>query len=97
MSTTAIRDTVDNLKESARDAYHDLKTAAQDRIVDPLTETGRNLVSAARHGAENAADCGRRTVARTEAWITSNPFSAAGIAFGTGVLAGVYLLSKTRR
>ena len=97
MSTTAIRDTVDSLKESARDAYQDIKTAAHDRILEPLAETGRNLASAARHGAENAADCGRRSVARTEAWITSNPFSAAGIAFGTGVLAGVYLLSKCRR
>ena len=97
MSTTAIRDTVDSLKESARDAYQDIKTAAQDRILDPLAETGRNVAKAARHGAENAADYGRRSVARTEEWITSNPFSAAGIAFGTGVLAGVYLLSKCCR
>ena len=97
MSTTAIRDTVDNLKESARDAYQDLKTAAHDRILEPLTESGHNLVSAARHGAENAADYGRRSIERTESWITSNPFSAAGIAFGTGVLAGVYLLSRCRR
>lgn len=97
MSTTAIRDTVDSLKESARGAYEDLKTAASDRILDPLSETGRHIADAARHGAETAADCGRRSIARTESWITSNPFSAAGIAFGTGVLAGVYLLSKFRR
>src|SRR6188768_293723 len=97
MSTTAIRDTVDSLKESARDAYEDFKTAAHDRILEPLAETGHNIANAARHGAESAADCGRRSLARTESWVTSNPFSAAGIAFGTGVLAGVYLLSKCRR
>ena len=97
MSTTAIRDTVDSLKETARDAYEDLKTAAHDRILDPLKESGHNLVNSARHGAENAADYGRRSLERTESWITTNPFSAAGIAFGTGVLAGVYLLSKCRR
>ncbi len=97
MSTTTIRDTVDSLKESARDAYQDMKSAAHDHIIDPLADTGHRMASAARHGAENAADCGRRSIERTESWITSNPFSAAGIAFGTGVLAGVFLLSRCRR
>ncbi len=97
MSTSALRDTVDSLKDSARDAYQDMKSAAHDHIMEPLAETGRHMASAAKHGAENAADYGRRSVERTESWITSNPFSAAGIAFGTGVLAGVLLLTKYRR
>jgi ElaB/YqjD/DUF883 family membrane-anchored ribosome-binding protein len=97
MNTTAIRDSVDSLKETARGAYEDLKTAAHDRIVDPLTAAGRSVAGAARHGAETAADYSRRGVERTESWITTNPFSAVGVAFGTGLIAGIYLLGKCRR
>src|SRR6188768_586073 len=97
MNTSVIRDSVESLKETARDAYEDLKTAAQDHIVDPLAATGRKIASAAHHGAESAADCSRRGLERTESWITTNPFSAVGVAFGTGILAGIYLLAKCRR
>ena len=97
MNTSAIRDSVENLKETARGAYEDLKTATQDHIMDPLASTGRKIARAAHDGVESAADCGRRSLERTESWITTNPFSAVGVAFGTGILAGVYLLSKYRR
>jgi ElaB/YqjD/DUF883 family membrane-anchored ribosome-binding protein len=97
MNTSVIRDSVESLKDTARDAYEDLKTAAHDRIVEPLAATGRKIATAARDGAETAADCSRRSLERTESWITTNPFSAVGVAFGTGILAGVYLLSKSRR
>jgi ElaB/YqjD/DUF883 family membrane-anchored ribosome-binding protein len=97
MNTSVIRDSVEHLKDTARDAYEDLKTAAHDHIVDPLAATGRKIAGAARDGMESATDCGRRSLERTESWISSNPLSAVGVAFGTGILAGVYLLSKCRR
>jgi len=97
MSSHPIRDTVDHLKESARDAYDGIKNAAQDRVLDPLADTGRNIASAARHGAENVADYSKRSVERTGAWVSANPFSAAGVLFGAGLIAGVYLVSRCRR
>jgi ElaB/YqjD/DUF883 family membrane-anchored ribosome-binding protein len=97
MSTTTIRDSVDSLKDTARDAYKDLKSATMDRVVDPIREKGRDFVSAARHGAENAAEYGRRGLSRSEAWISSNPFPAAGLAFGAGLVAGAILLNRCRR
>ncbi|HEX2747150.1 MAG TPA: hypothetical protein VHM91_04055 [Verrucomicrobiales bacterium] len=97
MSSHPIRDTVDHLKDTARDAYDGLKNAAQDKIIDPLASTGRNIASAARHGAENVADYTRRTADRTGAWASANPYSAAGILFGAGLIAGVYLVSRCRR
>ena len=97
MNSATIRDSVENLKDTARDAYEDLKSAAQDHIVDPIANTGRRIASATREGVDDAMDCGRRGIDRTESWITSNPFSAVGVAFGTGILAGIYLLGKCRR
>ena len=97
MNTHTIRDSVDTLKETARGAYEDLKTAAHDRVLDPLAEKGRHLASATRDYVEDATDYGRRTIERTSAWASSNPYSAAGIAFGAGLLAGIYLVSKCRR
>jgi ElaB/YqjD/DUF883 family membrane-anchored ribosome-binding protein len=97
MSSHPIRDTVDNLKETARDAYDGIKNAAQERILDPLSDKGRDFASAARHKAEDVADYSRRTVERTGAWASSNPYSAAGILFGAGLIAGVYLVSRCRR
>jgi ElaB/YqjD/DUF883 family membrane-anchored ribosome-binding protein len=96
MSTTTIRDTVDNLKAGAGEMYEDLKTAAHDRVLDPIAEKGRQMAGAARHGVENLADYGRRTVERGGAWASSNPYSAAGIAFGVGLLAGVFLMTRCR-
>ncbi len=97
MSSHPIRDTVDHLKDSARDAYDGLKNATQDKIIDPLASTGRSIYSAARHGAENVADYSRRTADRTGAWASANPYSAAGILFGAGLIAGVFLVAKCRR
>jgi ElaB/YqjD/DUF883 family membrane-anchored ribosome-binding protein len=95
--STSIRDTVDHLKDSARDAYDGLKNAAQERVLDPLADKGRHFADAARHGAENVADYSRRTMQRTGAWASDNPFSAAGIIFGAGLIAGVFLVSRCRR
>ncbi len=97
MSTSTIRDSVDSLKDTARDAYKDLKSATMDQVVEPIMETGRHIASAARHGAENAADFGRRGLSRSESWISSNPFPATGLAFGAGLVAGVLLLHRCRR
>jgi ElaB/YqjD/DUF883 family membrane-anchored ribosome-binding protein len=97
MSNSTISDTVDSLKDSARDAYHDLKHATMDHVVDPIVETGRNFASAARHGAENVADYGRRGVSRSESWISSHPFPATGLAFGAGLVAGALRLNRFRR
>jgi hypothetical protein len=49
-------DSVENIKETARDAYEDLKTAAHDHIVEPLAATGRKISRAAHDSAETAAD-----------------------------------------
>ena len=97
MSTHTIRDSVDTLKETARGAYEDMKTAAQERVLDPLTEKGRHLASAARHQMDDMTDYGRRTMKRTSEWASANPWSASGIAFGAGLLAGVYLVARCRR
>ncbi len=97
MSNSTISNTVDSLKDSARDAYHDLKTATMDHVVDPIVETSRHFASAARHGAENVADFGRRGLTRSESWISHNPFPATGLAFGAGLVAGVLLLNRFRR
>jgi ElaB/YqjD/DUF883 family membrane-anchored ribosome-binding protein len=97
MNTNTIRDSVEDLKDTARGAYEEMKTAARERVLEPLADTSRHWASTARHSAEQAADYGRRTVARTGEWASANPFSAAGIAFGAGLIAGVCLLSRFRR
>lgn len=97
MNTTTIRDTVDSLKDNAGEIYDNLKTAAHDRVLDPLAEKSRQVAKAARHGVENLAGYGRRTVERGGEWASSNPFSAAGVAFGAGLLAGVFLVMRCRR
>ena len=97
MSNSTIRDTVHSIKDTASDAYQDLKSATMDHVVDPLMETGRHFVSAVRHGAENAADYGRRGLSRSESWISANPLPATGLAFGAGLVAGVLLLHRCRR
>jgi ElaB/YqjD/DUF883 family membrane-anchored ribosome-binding protein len=97
MSSHPIRDTVDTIKEKASDAYESLKSGTQDHVLDPLADTGRHIASAARHGAENVADYSRRTAERTGAWASANPLSAAGVIFGAGLIAGVYLVSRVRR
>jgi ElaB/YqjD/DUF883 family membrane-anchored ribosome-binding protein len=97
MSSHTIRDTVDHLKDSARDAYDGIKTAAQERLLDPMMDKGRNLAKTARHSAEDVADYSRRTMERTGAWASANPFSAAGIVFGAGLIAGIFLVARCRR
>ena len=97
MNTGTIRHSVDTVKEKARDAYHDLKDAAHDHIVEPLADAGRRVASATRHGMENVADYSRRRLTRTEEWISDHPFHSTGIAFGAGLIAGAYLLGRCRR
>lgn len=97
MSSKSIRHSVDNLKETALDAYHDLRDATHDHLVEPLADAGHRVAKATRHGMENVADYSRRGAHRTESWISSNPLPATGIAFGAGLLAGMYLLGKYRQ
>jgi ElaB/YqjD/DUF883 family membrane-anchored ribosome-binding protein len=97
MNTNIIRDSVEDLKDTARGAYEEMKTVAQERVLEPLADTGRHWATAARQRAEHAAEYGRRTMARTGEWASANPFSAAGIAFGAGLIAGVCLVSRFRR
>jgi ElaB/YqjD/DUF883 family membrane-anchored ribosome-binding protein len=97
MSTSALRDSVDSLKDTARDAYEDLKSSTMDHVVDPFMEKGRDLMSAARHSAESAADFGRRGLLRSEAWIRSNPLPATGLAFAAGLVFAALLQNRSRR
>jgi ElaB/YqjD/DUF883 family membrane-anchored ribosome-binding protein len=96
MSIQSVSDTADNLKEKGSSALKDFTEAARDKVIDPVIQAGKDLSSAARDQASRAADYGRKAVHNTDVWVDHHPYSTAGIAFGAGILLGVFLTSQIR-
>jgi len=96
MSTQSAADTADNLKDKGSQALDKLKETARDKVIDPMVQAGKDFSSAAHDGAAKVADYSRRAARSTDEWVESNPYSAAGIAFGAGILLGVFLTTQIR-
>jgi ElaB/YqjD/DUF883 family membrane-anchored ribosome-binding protein len=96
MSNQPAGDAAENLKDKTIDTLETLKETVRDKAIDPVIQVGKDLSSAARDGAAKVADYSRRAVRTTDQWVDSNPYSAAGIAFGAGVLLGVLVTTQAR-
>ena len=97
MKSHFFRDLVDRLSGVACDSCDELKTAAKERIVEPLRDAGGRVSSAARDKAEDAAAYTRRTAERSEEWISEHQAATGAIILGVGLILGCFLHSKLRR
>ena len=96
MNTQAANEITDNIQQDGKHALSDLKETLKDKIVDPVVKAAQSVSSATREGAEKVADYSQNAARATDEWVHSNPYSAAGVAFGMGILLGVMVTKELR-
>ena len=97
MNSHFFRDLVDKFTGVARDSCEDLKSAAQDNIVDPLRDASRRVSKVARDKFDDAASYTRRTAEKSGEWASDHMAVAGTLMLGVGIITGFFLYSKMRR
>ncbi|HYF34574.1 MAG TPA: hypothetical protein VD994_04730 [Prosthecobacter sp.] len=81
----------ESFSEAARHALQDIKQATRERLLQPLTEGGRQLAHKAQSGCHAMAQSTRQDFERIECWAAQYPTRSLGLAFAAGVLLGISL------
>lgn len=89
-----VKDTIENMKESGKQAFAEVKNAAKESLVPPVQHAGQQLSQSAQESARALAAAGRSDLQRLEQYITENPGKTAGIAFGLGLVAGIFFFRR---